>query len=328
MDEQNGYVLYEFGPFRVDRLRRRLFREGAPVQLASKAFETLAVLLDNRGTTVSKFDLMNLVWGETAVEENNLTQQISTLRKALGERAGEHKFIVTVPGQGYCFVAAVREVPAKAHLSPDELTEEPDSVVFERRRHFRDLSFDPNSLIGSGLAITYVLVVCVAVFVLGYPHTGPNQRPQSVAVLAFKSLNTNDQSLSAGIRDTLRARLGSVEDVSVLPTDFDPAGHDPLDAGRQLHADVVLSGSIQREENRIRVAVEMVDVAGERIVWGKTFDENLSNVFDLQDAIAGEVILVLQNPRSSSQLYLESPVSHSLWTFRDKVLESVMRQLC
>src|SRR5690242_17884531 len=81
MDEQNGYQVYEFGSFRVDPLKRQLFSNGIPVQLTSKAFDTLAVLLKNRAATVSKNDLMNAVWGDTAVEENNLTQQISALRK-------------------------------------------------------------------------------------------------------------------------------------------------------------------------------------------------------------------------------------------------------
>src|SRR5437867_5289736 len=107
MNEQNEYVVYEFGSFRVDTLKRQLFRDGAPVQLTSKAFDTLAMLLAHDGATVLKAELMNAIWPETAVEENNLTQQISALRKALGERAGEQSFIVTVKCSGYCFAAQV-----------------------------------------------------------------------------------------------------------------------------------------------------------------------------------------------------------------------------
>ena len=77
---------YEFGPFQADMLTRRLSRDGQPLPLTAKAFDTLTVLLARRGETVPKIDLMNAVWGETSVEENNLTQQISALRKVLGER--------------------------------------------------------------------------------------------------------------------------------------------------------------------------------------------------------------------------------------------------
>jgi hypothetical protein len=73
-------------------------------------------------------------------------------------------------------------------------------------------------------------------------------------------------------------------------------------AGRRLSVDVVLTGSIQRDEDRVRVAVEMVDVTNERIVWGETFDENSSKLFDLQDSIAAEVITALQRPRFQSEL--------------------------
>ena len=65
----------------------------------------------NQGEVVEKEDLMRVVWADTIVEENNLTQSISAIRRALGERPDEHRFVVTVPGRGYKFVAAIHEVP-------------------------------------------------------------------------------------------------------------------------------------------------------------------------------------------------------------------------
>ena len=107
MSQQLEYV-YEFGPFRIDALKRVLMREGEMVPLTSKSLDTLLVLVEHRGQVVSKDDLMKTLWPDTVVEENNLTQQISMLRKALGERANEHRYVVTVPGRGYSFVAEVR----------------------------------------------------------------------------------------------------------------------------------------------------------------------------------------------------------------------------
>jgi DNA-binding winged helix-turn-helix (wHTH) protein len=86
MKEQDQSSIYEFGPFRLDARTRQLHRGNIPVQLTAKAIDTLLVLVENHGDVIAKGDLMDRVWGETSVEENNLTQQISALRKAFGER--------------------------------------------------------------------------------------------------------------------------------------------------------------------------------------------------------------------------------------------------
>jgi DNA-binding winged helix-turn-helix (wHTH) protein/tetratricopeptide (TPR) repeat protein/TolB-like protein len=104
-------LLYEFDAFRVDPIRRRLLRDGGIVPLTPKAFSILLVLIENRGEVVEKEELIRGVWGDAYVTEANLTQNVSSLRKALGERANDHRFVVTVPGRGYSFVAEVAEVP-------------------------------------------------------------------------------------------------------------------------------------------------------------------------------------------------------------------------
>ncbi|HEX8685949.1 MAG TPA: winged helix-turn-helix domain-containing protein, partial [Pyrinomonadaceae bacterium] len=110
--EQPTDRVYEFGPFRLHPLRRVLVREGRAVALTGKVFDTLLVLVERRGRVLAKDELMAALWPDTAVEENNLTQHVSMLRKALGERAGGHRYVVTVPGRGYSFVEPVREVAA------------------------------------------------------------------------------------------------------------------------------------------------------------------------------------------------------------------------
>jgi DNA-binding winged helix-turn-helix (wHTH) protein/TolB-like protein/Tfp pilus assembly protein PilF len=101
--------LYEFDLFCVDTGKRLLLRQGEPVPLKPKVFETLLVLVQNSGRVLDKDELMQTIWPDTIVEENNLTQNISAIRKALGERRDEHRYVVTVPGRGYRFVADVRE---------------------------------------------------------------------------------------------------------------------------------------------------------------------------------------------------------------------------
>jgi DNA-binding winged helix-turn-helix (wHTH) protein len=102
--------IFEFGRFRLDRTERFLFQDGAAVPLSPRLFDTLLVLVENRGHLVEKNDLMQKVWNDDAVEENNLTQSISALRKVLGDNLDDPKFIETIPKRGYRFVAPVKEV--------------------------------------------------------------------------------------------------------------------------------------------------------------------------------------------------------------------------
>ena len=106
---ETNNVAYEFGLFRLELREHRLLRQGAPIPLTGKAFQTLRVLVEARGNLVSKQDLMTAVWPETSVEENNLDRNISTLRKALGEQSTGRPFIETVPRVGYRFLAPVSE---------------------------------------------------------------------------------------------------------------------------------------------------------------------------------------------------------------------------
>jgi len=102
--------IYEFGPFQADGVRRVLSRSGGPVSLSNKAFDVLMVLVRERHRVVEKEELLNTVWPDTVVEENNLTVAVSGLRKALGEESGDRRYIVTIPGRGYRFTADVRVV--------------------------------------------------------------------------------------------------------------------------------------------------------------------------------------------------------------------------
>src|SRR5882724_10428353 len=103
-------LLYKFGPYSLDECERVLTREGSVVPLTPKAFETLVVLVRNSGHIVKKDDLMKEVWPDAFVEDANLTQNIFSLRKILGESSTQPQYIETVPRRGYRFVAAVRTI--------------------------------------------------------------------------------------------------------------------------------------------------------------------------------------------------------------------------
>src|ERR1700730_10786385 len=123
--------LYHFGQFVLDPRRRMLSRADSPVSLTPKAFDVLLFLAQNPNRLVTKEELLQAVWGDTFVEEGNLTQYISHLRKALGDNPEDTRLIVTIARKGYQFTSTVsvadaadiagptpaRELPAKEGLS-------------------------------------------------------------------------------------------------------------------------------------------------------------------------------------------------------------------
>lgn len=122
---------YEFVPFLIDVTRRILRRDGEVVALTPKRFDLLVALVEKGGEVISKDELIERVWPDSFVEEGNLTHNISVLRKALGERAGEHQYIVTVPGRGYQFVADVKKI-ADDDAEPIDETKAETSLIAEQ----------------------------------------------------------------------------------------------------------------------------------------------------------------------------------------------------
>jgi DNA-binding winged helix-turn-helix (wHTH) protein/Flp pilus assembly protein TadD len=126
---------YKFGEYHVDTDKRLLLRSGDSVALTPKVFDTLLYLLQHQGKVVEKNELMHAIWPDTAVEENNLSQNISNLRRILGEERGANQYIVTIPGKGYRFTAAVEAIPK----SDEGFSEKVTLAVLP----FENLSGDP-----------------------------------------------------------------------------------------------------------------------------------------------------------------------------------------
>src|SRR5688572_9537224 len=161
-----GRCTYEFGDFRLDAAQRvLLLKSGArALPLTSRAFDTLLYLVEHPGQLLSKATLMKAVWPDVVVEENSLNQNISLLRRVLGESPGEYHFIVTVPGRGYRFVAEVRtinestdEAPHNGHAPTTVETLRPKALVHARTPiailPFANLSGDPaTAYLGEAMA--------------------------------------------------------------------------------------------------------------------------------------------------------------------------------
>ena len=145
--------IYEFSGFRLDVARRQLrASDDQPASLTVKVFDLLLYLVEHRGELVEKSTLLQAVWPNVIVEENNLNQNISVLRKVLGERAGEHRFIVTVPGRGFRFVAPVKVSGNGVAAAAQNPAARPDSAPRIAIMPFENLSPDPaNAFFADGL---------------------------------------------------------------------------------------------------------------------------------------------------------------------------------
>lgn len=127
--------LISFAEFELDTVQRKFFRDGEVVPLHSKAFDLLTLLVKNRGRVVSKDEILDSVWEGSFVEESNLLVQISNLRKALGEAKNSPRFLITIPGKGYKFIADIDEndLIIETH-SFSELTIEQKEIVSQSQQ--------------------------------------------------------------------------------------------------------------------------------------------------------------------------------------------------
>ena len=276
---------HRFGDYYLDTQARELRAgDGALVPLTAKAFDTLSCLIDNRQRVVGKDELLTTVWAGRVVEENNLTQAISALRRALGS---EHRYIVTVPGRGYRFVADVEDAadaPAR-----DTATPVPVPHRFDRRR-----------AIALGALLFMLALFAVSAWRMREPVVPPvKPSQQTLAVLPFRSLSPGprDELLELGLAETLIARISGSTQLRVRSLTssqrFAGARQDPLDAGRQLGAAYVIEGTTQRDGDQVRVNARLLDVTDGRAIWSGTFDEQIDRAFTLQDGIAAAVASAL-----------------------------------
>lgn len=293
MNSQSETIL-DFGPYRLDAGRRLLLRDGKAVALTPRVFDTLLVLIENRGRIVEKDELMRALWPDSFVEEGNLAQNIFQLRKVLGEGDSTQHYIETVPKRGYCFVAKVTELNGTELVYP---TEQPS----------RNVEIDLNHLpLSSALNLRALLL---AVLLVGMTLGGlyflstngiqsdptPDETVRSIAVLPFKPLvaHENDEQLRLGMTDALITKLSNLRELAVRPTRsvfrYGDPNHDPLQAGRELAVDSVLDGTIQLSEERIRVTVQLLRVRDGISLWADQFDEEFTDLFAIQDSISEQV---------------------------------------
>jgi DNA-binding winged helix-turn-helix (wHTH) protein/TolB-like protein/lipoprotein NlpI len=308
---------YEFGPFRLDAAERQLLREDRVLPLTPKAFDVLLVLVENSSRTVKKDDLMRLVWPTTCVEEVNLANNVSLLRKVLGEGSNGEHYIQTVPRRGYRFVAAVKELrndqydreigaPATQGTLADrrmgragqarasgELNQDEQTKV--RLRWWAEKRLRPQAVTAF---IVIISVAAVAVYLWIRTPSSPFVElasVKSIAVLPFKPLmaGNRDELLEMGITDTLITRLGSLGAIAVRPMSsvrkYSGLDQDAAAAGREQQVDAVLDGTYQKLNDRLRLTLRLLRVLDGKMLWTDTVDKKLTDVLAVQDSITERV---------------------------------------
>jgi TolB-like protein len=248
--------VYEFGDFRLLAAQRRLVArsDGRPVEVTAKALDALHFLLRHPGELLDKSTLMAAVWPNVVVEENNLNQVVSALRRALGDGSGGRRFIVTVPGRGYQFVAPVREVHEEAQSAPPAA--HPAQVTPAARKSiavlpFASLSSDPEKdYFGDGIAEELIHLLA---------RVPGLKVPARTSSFAYKGRNIDVRQIA-----------------------------------RELGVGMLLEGSVRSAGERIRVTAQLVEADSGFHVWSETYDRRFVDIFELQDELAGAIVQALK----------------------------------
>lgn len=267
--------IYGFGPFVLDTAQHLLSREGEAVPLTKKPYEILLLLIENRERMLTKDELMKTLWPESIVEESNLTQQISMIRRALGETAGDHRYIVTVPGRGYRFAADVQE------------TQPIEPPLPRSSRHQISLPLVALGVLGL-LAASFVVYRTQSAKVLRGART--------LAILPFQSLRKDPQSdfLGFSLADAAITKLDFVSSLRVRPSSaIEKYRNQTIDVPRvagELHVNTLLMGNFLREGDILRITCQLIDIPTQNLLWKSAFDLKYDQLLTVQDRVAQEII--------------------------------------
>jgi len=311
--------LYEFGGFQLDPAKRLLRRlDGTRVPLTPRVFDTLLYMVEHHDAVMVKERIMEAVWPDSIVEENNLAQAISRLRQIFGETPGSHSYIVTVPGRGYRFVAEVKERPTTAVTAESQIPSPnfPDAADTAATTEVADSPIPPFAVSDAQrrlpaktgwLWVTVFLAVAIlsiaVLFVVR--HRAPNSFAgagtaksaptpvKSIAVLPFDNLSDEKQNayFTAGVQDEITSNLARIADLKVISrtsANLYKSGNprNSREIGQQLGVAHLLEGNVQRIGNRLRVNAQLINADTDTHVWAQTYNRDVADLFAIQSEIA------------------------------------------
>ena len=263
--------LFEFGTFRLDAEQRLLFSGGQPVSLTPKAFDTLVLLVEAGGSVITKEELLHKIWPDTFVEEGSLARNISVLRKALGESPDDQKYIQTIPKRGYRFVAPV--VPVGSLPAPEVKSQRSPKLA-------------------AAVALAVLAGACLVAWQAS-PHARPSIR--SIAVLPLENLSRDPAQdyFADGVTDALITSLAQIRALKVISRTsimrYKGTTKSLQEIARELGADAVLEGTVQRDGTRVRISAQLIQAATDTHLWARSYDRDLTDILRLEGELAGVV---------------------------------------
>ncbi len=333
--------VYEFEEFSLDAKKQRLYRGGEIIYLPPKAIELLVLMVENQGRVLEKDELIENLWQNTFVEEANLTQTIYLLRKALGKSKDGVPHITTLPKRGYKFVPPVRKV-SDGEISVTIERTKKEQIFIQREETEKITATVSNSeLLANSQAnpaltnqtrfftsnkkyflATFIIltVVCLGAFLIWRKNKSSVNglgNIRSITVAPFNLIGGDDKNgyLSLGLADTIITRLGSSKKIKVRSAGIQRSPNlitDPLELGKRLNADAVLTGNIQQAGTRVRFNAQLLRVSDGEVLWTQQFDEDASNLFVLQDLITRQLsdALTLQLTGEEQKLLAQKPTEN------------------
>ena len=321
-------ISYRFGAFRLDSEERVLYCREHPVALTPKAIDTLVALLERSGRLVTKDELLREVWRDAFVEENNLSQHISMLRRALAQGGGEEPFIETLPKRGYRFVAPViedRPGPALTHPGADPLATAPADVP-------RGPAVAPPRPWRWGRTVAAAVPILAVVVWLVWSSQQPNAGPRGsasttaagatngtviprVAVLPFLNLGSKDEEyLAAGTSEEISSRLAMLSGLGVVSStstrEYDRRGKSIGRIGADFSAAYVIEGAVGGHAavgGPVRIIPKLIRVADDVTVWTHQYDAQPDDLVAVYADIARQItdtlrVVVESGERSSVEV--------------------------
>jgi TolB-like protein/DNA-binding winged helix-turn-helix (wHTH) protein len=316
--------LYRFGQFVLDPIRRTLYRADLPVSLTPKAFDVLLFLAQNPHRVVTKDELLQAVWGDTFVEEGNLKQYISHLRKALGDNSEDSGLIVTIARKGYQFTADVT-VAEMAGTSKQIAVHVPtaESSPVGTQLAAQSPADEAAQSQWRKIAVVGVSAILLLAALASWRHfremTPAKSQKIMLAVMPFENLtgDPNKEYLADGLTEEMISQLGRLnpEQLGVIArTSVMGYKHkdERLDKiGSDLSVQYVLENSLRESGNHIRITAQLIQVEDQTHLWSQDYDYPVSDLLTVEDNVAKTVAYEIR-VRLTPQRQVELAQSHPL----------------
>jgi TolB-like protein/DNA-binding winged helix-turn-helix (wHTH) protein/Tfp pilus assembly protein PilF len=309
-----GKHFFEFGPFRLDPAERLLLRNNQTVPLAPKAFDTLLLLVENSGHLLTKDELMKRIWPGTFVEEVNLAQNISAIRRVLDDKNGGTRYIETVAKGGYRFTAGTRKIVRESSsLGAPQVMERP---IDARPARARILWKPIGVLTVSGAAALVVWFASVQFRGHIFAKSG-GVEIRSIAVLPLENLSRDPEQeyFVDGLTDELitdLSKVGKLQVISHTSVERYKGTKLPLPKiAQELGVDAVVEGRVMRSGDRVRITAQLIDARTDRHLWAESYDRHLIDVLSLQDEVAREIATKIRGrltPQDQARLAKARPI--------------------